>query len=434
MTTIRNGGEQWWTSVQAAFPDKELCSRIYAEASNEPTRLPALFDDISRYVLYIQQQQPQIQENPTNTKKRKLEDTSSGISTAQQQQNGVNSETVADPVVAFACKDVSVQIPARKKLKVQFLNDAKDDRRRELRLLNSTTEAIECALPVSQVDEVFCLPVPDKQARQTYFAVIPKIGSGGEQVLFTLNDNAPAPSPVSSEEVREDDTYVTLTQRAFENMLAPYGKKLVMPDAAEFASSRPQPHRKGEKGFHVNAHRGSKEGYLHLLSPGLLWGFKKPLAFFPFHCIESISYTSVLQRTFNLVVTVSASDYEAEKDIEFSMLDQEDFAGIDEYIKRHGLNDASMAAQRRAKAYNVNKDKSQHAEVNGDVATGGEQGESELAKAEQQLQDEEDEEEEDYEASGGESDGEGEESGEDEDEDGEGFDDDDAGEDDGDDE
>ena len=95
------------------------------------------------------------------------------------------------------------------------------------------------------------------------------------------------------------------------------------------------------------------------------------------------------------------------KEVEFSMLDQEDFAGIDAYVKRHGLNDASMAAQRRAKAYNVNREKK--AETNGEAEGGlGEDGQTELQKAEQQLQDEEDEEEEDYQASGGESDGEGE--------------------------
>lgn len=102
------------------------------------------------------------------------------------------------------------------------------------------------------------------------------------------------------------------------------------------------------------------------------------------------------------------------KEVEFSMLDQADFAGIDEYVKRHGLNDASMAADRKAKAYNVNKELK--SEPNGDGAAAqanggvGEDGLTELQRAEQQLQDEEDEEEEDYEASGGESDGEGEES------------------------
>lgn len=166
-------------------------------------------------------------------------------------------------------------------------------------------------------------------------------------------------------------------------------------------------------------------GYLFFLENGIVFGFKKPLAFFPFSSIESVSYTSVLQRTFNMVIAARESDDADVKEMEFSMLDQEDFAGIDDYVKKHGLNDASMAADRRAKAYDVNKEKK--AELNGHAGPGSEEdGQSELQKAEQQLQEEEDEEEEDYEASGGESDGEGEESDEEEDDYGDGVDEEDA--------
>ncbi|OTA22171.1 Histone chaperone [Hortaea werneckii EXF-2000] len=129
-------------------------------------------------------------------------------------------------------------------------------------------------------------------------------------------------------------------------MLAKYGKKIARPTEKEFASAIPQSHRKGEKAWHVKAHRGTKEGYLWFLSTGILFGFKKPIAFFPFTSIDSISYTSTRPQS-----------HPKRKEIEFSMLDQQDFAGIDEYVKRHGLNDASMAAQRRAKMYNVNKEK-----------------------------------------------------------------------------
>lgn len=153
-------------------------------------------------------------------------------------------------------------------------------------------------------------------------------------------------------------------------------------------------------------------GYLFFLGVGIVFGFKKPLSFFPFSAIDSLSYTSVLQRTFNLVIAARDPITDEVKDVEFSMLDQADFAGIDEYVKRHGLNDASMAAERRAKAFNVNKEKK--GDVNGDAGegagAGAEDGQTELQKAEQLLQDEEDEEEEDYEASGGDSDGEGEDS------------------------
>lgn len=105
------------------------------------------------------------------------------------------------------------------------------------------------------------------------------------------------------------------------------------------------------------------------------------------------------------------------------MLDQADFAGIDAYIKRHELSDASMAATRKAKRLNINKP-ARKAENGAPAAAGegdgGEAGEdSELQKAQQQLEeqevDEEDEEEEDYDpGSEGESDGSGESSDEDE--------------------
>jgi hypothetical protein len=38
------------------------------------------------------------------------------------------------------------------------------------------------------------------------------------------------------------------------------GKNVILPDAGEFASAVPESHRKGDKAYHVKAHRGSKEG------------------------------------------------------------------------------------------------------------------------------------------------------------------------------
>src|SRR5947199_101600 len=52
--------------------------------------------------------------------------------------------------------------------------------------------------------------------------------------------------------------------------------------------------------------------------------------------------------TFNLVITTMTGE------IEFGMLDQADYSGINEYVQKHGLQDASMAAARRAKKLNVN--------------------------------------------------------------------------------
>lgn len=41
-------------------------------------------------------------------------------------------------------------------------------------------------------------------------------------------------------------------------------------------------------------------------------------------------------------------------DHEFSMLEQTDFDGIDEYIRKYGLQDGSLAEERKGKVYNVN--------------------------------------------------------------------------------
>jgi hypothetical protein len=139
------------------------------------------------------------------------------------------------------------------------------------------------------------------------------------------------------------------------------------------------------------------------------------LLFFDFDSVESISYTSVLQRTFNLSISYKPRPDSEPEEIEFSMLDQADFAGIDTYIKRHELQDASMADARRAKKLNVNK---QRGEANTDDGANGEEVDrTELQKAEAELEDAEDEEEEDYDpGSEGQSEGSGSDEDEDEDE------------------
>ena len=150
---------------------------------------------------------------------------------------------------------------------------------------------------------------------------------------------------------------------------------------------------------------------------GIIWGFKKPLAFFDFSSINSVSYTAVLRNTFNLVIKTLTEE------IEFGMLDQLDYAGINDYVQVHGLQDASMALERRAKKLNVNPPAENQNGTNGAVTGTGEEEETELQKAERLLQQEEDEDEdeEDYDpGSEGESEGEGTDDSEDE-EGGEGY-------------
>lgn len=187
-------------------------------------------------------------------------------------------------------------------------------------------------------------------------------------------------------------------------------------DEKLFHSTQRQAHRPDEKAVHVRAFRGSKDGYLFFLPSGILWGFKKPLMFLPHDRIVAVSYTSVLQRTFDLSIEVDVEgtgipEGETGQEIEFSMLDQEDFAGIDGFVKRHGLQDRSMAEQRKAKRENVNVVRDEAGNVVGTLEAGelkkAGMGGGEGTEALEGL-DEEDEEEEDYDpGSEGESEGSG---------------------------
>jgi hypothetical protein len=212
----------------------------------------------------------------SSSKKRKLDDASQPTETLP----GAFGHTagIAHPATTFECTNVSFQVPARKKLKLQIVAEQSDSRKREVRLLNAQTNGVEYALSNAHIDQVFCLPVPEKQQRQSSFVIIPQTGAVAadgtpcEQMVFTMNETKPDDAISSSRPKVEDDTYVTVTEPELNDLLHAHGKQVIRPDENEFASSIPQPHRKGEKAYHVKAHRGTKEGvcviaFLSPLSP-----------------------------------------------------------------------------------------------------------------------------------------------------------------------
>lgn len=248
--------QQWAQNVQAAFHgDPVLAKRIVDAGYRYQNELPSVFDDIAQHILSAQSTTTL----PTNTKKRKIDDGS--------QANGTTAATaLSNAAITFECKNVSFQAPARKKLKLDLARDGQDPRRQEIRLIDQKTEQREHTLSTEQIDQIFCLPLPEKQQRQWNFCVLPQAGattSEGlpcEQLVFTLNETKPDDAHSATRPAAEGDTYVTVAEHELNQLLQPLGKRVVKPDEAEFASSIPQSHRKGEKAYHVKAHRGTKEG------------------------------------------------------------------------------------------------------------------------------------------------------------------------------
>lgn len=136
-----------------------------------------------------------------------------------------------------------------------------------------------------------------------------------DPLLFTVSAGAPKPGaiggPNASAAATISDSYTTLFHWAINKCLQAAGGqdgvKVVSADPARFRSAARQPQRPKEPAVHVKAFRGSKDGFLFFLENGILWGFKKPLLFLPLDRIAAVSYTSVLQRTFNIVVEVFSS-------------------------------------------------------------------------------------------------------------------------------
>ncbi|KXG45321.1 protein of unknown function DUF1747 [Penicillium griseofulvum] len=411
-------------AIEEAFATEPLLKkRVYDAIGTTPQHKP-LFEDLAKYTSSLLARtanttlpsRPVGADGPT-AKKRKLQNGDSG----ETAQASVNLKDGNAPV-QFYVQDVSFSTPQRKKLTLEITAGHK-----YLQARNQATKEIEFGVSMDKIRHALCLPVPEKTQKQFNFCIIPEYADGitpppegtaaSEAMVFTVADGpAKAAFSGNGEQLGHspgESAEGFIRKILNENM--PH-TNVVRPDDKQFVSAMPEAHRKGEKAYHVKAFRGSKEGYLFLLSTGILFAFKKPLLFFSFATIDSVSYTSVLQRTFNLNVMARPANGSEEdvQEFEFSMIDQDNFSGIDTYIKRHGLQDASLAEARRAKVYNVNKTGGEDAAPTTEAAG---EDESELQKAQRELEDQEDEEEEDYNPDSDDSEGSGSSSEEDDDDD-----------------
>jgi len=94
----------------------------------------------------------------------------------------------------------------------------------------------------------------------------------------------------------------------------------------------------------VEAHIKSKEGTLYFLPDHLLFGFKKPIVFLDLHKIKSVNYSTITRLTFSLNLIL-----DDDTNIEFSMIDQQEYDKINLYILNKRINDQSLSEDLKAK-------------------------------------------------------------------------------------
>ncbi|KAM5369093.1 hypothetical protein ACJZ2D_009188 [Fusarium nematophilum] len=323
-------------------------------AADSPGRI-ALFNEIANHVY------DQLQGSGEPAHKKRRVDVQQPNGAVNGARSAVKAETnAADEPVLLEIKEISVSVPQRKKFELCFT-----DNHIYARAPGTTAPIPAITYAWADIEYAFYLPVPEKAQVQHNYILFPR-GTclpsktnppSEEPLVFTVPSTAPKQGTISGPDAASasavSDTYKTLFHWALTRHLKPAGNNvsIVSADPSKFQSMVRQPHRPSEKAVHVKAFRGSKDGYLFFLENGILWGFKKPLMFVPLSRVAATSYTNILQRTFNVVLEVFAEGGEgdATEELEFSMLDQEDYGGIEDYVKKNRLQDRSMAEQRKAK-------------------------------------------------------------------------------------
>lgn len=150
------------------------------------------------------------------------------------------------------------------------------------------------------------------------------------------------------------------------------------------------------KAFYAGAHAGTREGYLYFFPTYILFGMKRPILAFRHEDIKSVVYSTITRHTSSLNLEVVSQ--EGTKKLELSMIDQEEFPTIDEYIRLHDLNKKSLSEELQAKP--------QLKQTGYKKSSEEEKNESEtIENADLGNDDDDDEDDGDYEASGSESEG-----------------------------
>jgi hypothetical protein len=188
-------------------------------------------------------------------KKRKLEESNGAQNGASTTAAAAGGSLTSTPTKAWRTyPGVSFSIPQRKKFTLELL-DKKDGGIRAI----GANGSVEFSIAWKDVDQVFCLPVPEKAKKQHNFIIIPVHGDGVASVPEELKSSPPEPIVWTFEEamgkniVEGEDPGPGPMAEAIHHCLiqAGTGKHLIFPDADEFTSAVPESHRK---------HRGSKEG------------------------------------------------------------------------------------------------------------------------------------------------------------------------------
>lgn len=259
----------------------------------------------------------------------------------------ISSTAINESAIIFKLNNISVLSPLRKKLSL-FFHLSESTRQPCLSLLKDSEVELSISNLKKNVVMATFLPVPEKKNLMYLFIKYNESNNRkhADPILISLN----------KETTVQQFQHLALIDNStgnFEDCVEYMRKQAIL---TGFRISDPFSNASNEQNrtFHVECHRGTKEGTLYFLPDNIIFGFKKPILVFDSSDIGSITYSSITRLTFNVtLITKSEEKYE------FSMIDQTEYANIDEYVKRKQVTDKSMSEELKAKSKSKNQNEDQ---------------------------------------------------------------------------
>ncbi|AET40819.1 Rtt106p Ecym_6448 [Eremothecium cymbalariae DBVPG len=245
-----------------------------------------------------------------------------------EQINVVDEENVI-----FELNDITFLSPVRKKL--NFVISLGTDRKPILMFSKDKTPEFLLRNLSTSVKYATFLPFPEKNNLMYLFIYYSDCdGAIADPILLTMNKEIILKQFKEKGLVVQDST-------DFSKCIEYMRKQAIL---TGFRIADPFSNNQSPSAFHVECHRGTKEGTLYFLPDHIIFGFKKPVLVFESNEIESITYSSITRLTFNVtLITKKQEKYE------FSMIDQLEYSNIDDYVKRNKVKDKSMSDELKAK-------------------------------------------------------------------------------------
>lgn len=259
------------------------------------------------------------------------------------------SEVPQDAVI-FQLKDVSVLTPFRKKLNL-VISVSPVTGKPALSLSKDMIPQLSITQLNTSVKFATFLPFPEKKNMAYLFIRYVPEGdpAANEYVLVTLNKDATVKQFQAAGLLNSESAEFSSCVEYIRKQAILVGFRISDPFSATSGAA---------PSFHVEAHRGTKEGTLYFLPDHVLFGFKKPILLFSSQEIESITYSSITRLTFNVTLITKSGDK-----FEFSMIDQNEYTLIDDYVKRKQVIDNSMSEENKAKSAHKDQNAAEHASL-----------------------------------------------------------------------